>query len=202
MISNKISLMIISTMVFAGSFAGTVATRSGTTKPAPSKDLSPLSRWLALDGDQAAKIEALDPNFAEEIGQLRDHLSDARKNLIALFENSQTTDQQLRDQIEQVIEAHNRVERRVTDHLIVVRPQLTPAQQQRLFSLCAENVRYCWRQQRWRQGRGCQGDETSNGGDHGFGQGKGPGRGHGRGHGAGRGPGRGHGGPQPDSPEQ
>jgi len=147
-------ILLLAVLLFAGSFAATMVTRSQTTEPAPPAPGTTLTQWLHLDDEQAAEVDTHDPEFADDVRKLRETLADQRSRLITLFENVETPDEDLRQQIEAVIEAHNQVERRVAGYLITVRHHLTPAQQQRLFSLCADNVRYCWREQRWRSGQG------------------------------------------------
>ena len=173
-------LVLLTVLLFVGSFAITVVSRSQTTEPVPPAPSTPLAQWLHLEQDQAAEVSEHDPHFAEDVQKLRDTLANERARLITLFENIETSDEDLRQQIEVVIDAHNQVERRVADYLITVRHHLTPAQQQRLFSLCADNIRYCWREQRWRSGpgpgRGGAG-HTGSGQPHGeFGQPKEPAR--------------------------
>jgi hypothetical protein len=146
--------MFLTFLLFVGSFAVTVATRSQTTEPVNPAPSTPLAQWLHLEHEQATEVDKHDPQFAEDVRKLRETLANERARLITLFENIETSDEELRQQIEVVIDAHNQVELRVADYLITVRHHLTPAQQQRLFSLCAENIRYCWREQRWRSGRG------------------------------------------------
>jgi len=166
----KLNQILIALMVFVGGFVGTVATRYASSQTTTPSQPCSLERWLRLDSDQAARIQELKPDFEKEVARLRQELRDARSELINLFENDQTTDEELRQQIETVIQTHNQVERYVADYLIAVRKHLTPAQQNRLFSLCAENVRYCWRQQQWRQAQ--DGEEQAPG------FGRGPGWGH------------------------
>ena len=181
-------MVLLAVILFAGSFAGTIATRSQMIEPASRPAGSPLTQWLHLDAEQAVAVNKHDPRFSEDLAQLRGKLADERSKLIAMFENVDTGDEELREQIEAVIEAHNRQERRVADYLITVRHLLNPAQQQRLFSLCADNIRYCWRQQRWRHGQR-QGEIGGPGGGGGGRHGQGQGRGWRGGRGQGGGPG-------------
>lgn len=158
-------LLMGAILAFVVGFVATVATRSQTSEPVSPASTSPLAQWLHFDKEQSAAVDEHDPQFPKEVRKLREALAEERGRLIALFENVDTPNDDLRQQINTVIETHNQLEWRVADYLLTVRHHLTPAQQQRLFSLCAENVRYCWREQRWRQGRGQGGATCSCGGN-------------------------------------
>jgi Spy/CpxP family protein refolding chaperone len=182
---TSLTIGVVAALCFGGSFIGTVATRSRATPPAVEpQPLPPLARQIGLDAEQARVLDAKDPQFAADLQALRDELEKARSELAAAFDDPNTTDDEIRRRIEAVIEAHNRVERRVGEYLITVRDQLTPEQQKRLFGLCAEKVRE--RGKRWRHGRahgresGIENDNTS---EHAPGAGQGHGEGQGRGKG-------------------
>jgi Spy/CpxP family protein refolding chaperone len=175
---------MLAAVLFAGSFVGTAVTRSQTAASRPVPTRGPLPRWLGLGAEEAAAIEAVDPQFSEDLLKLRGEVDDARAALITLFETPDVTDDELRAQIDAVINAHNRVERRVADYLVSVRRYLTPAQQRKLFNLCADEVQQCRR--RWQRGH-CPTREASGGAA------MRPGRGQRQGQGKGAGPGRGFG---------
>ena len=179
-------MLILAAVLFAGSFVGTAVTRSQTAASRPCPARGPLPKWLGLGAEKAAAIEAVDPQFSEDLLTLRGEVDDARAALITLFETPDVTDDELRAQIDAVIDAHNRVERRVADYLVSVRRYLTPAQQRKLFNLCADEVQQCRR--RWQRGhcpeRGASGGAAmrpGRGQRQGQGKGAGPGRGFGRG---------------------
>jgi Spy/CpxP family protein refolding chaperone len=179
-------MLILAAVLFAGSFVGTAVTRSQTAASRPCPARGPLPKWLGLEAEEAAAIEAVDPQFSEDLLKSRGEVDDARAALIALFAKPDVTDDELRAQIDAVIDAHNRVEHRVADYLVSVRRYLTPAQQKRLFSLCADEVRQCRR--RWQRGHcpACgapRGTALRPGRGQGQGKGAGPGRGFGRGSG-------------------
>lgn len=134
--------------VFAGGFAGAFATRSQSSAEHRQK---PLAHWLGLDPASAEAIREGDPDFEADLARLRGAYEEARLRLARLFDKADTSDNELRTQIEAVIRTHNAVERRVAEHLLIVREHLTPAQQKRLFELCAEQVR-AGRQHRHRHG--------------------------------------------------
>jgi hypothetical protein len=156
MINLAIRTLMIPALCFVGGFLGTVIVRTQPAKPPSSHEQSPIARWLRLDEPQARAVNELDPEFPEELAVLRQSLEKGRLELASLFEETSATDDALRRQVEATIEAHNRLERRIAEHLIKVRQHLTPAQQTQLFNLVAEGVRHC-RQRRWVDCPGCCG---------------------------------------------
>jgi Spy/CpxP family protein refolding chaperone len=190
MTGTGLRLIVVAAAAFIAGLAGTVITRSQTETASASPDeRSPLAVWLDLTPKEAELIRQHDPTFSEDLDRLRASLAAERNRLIDLFEAEDTSDEALRTQVENVIAAHDALERRVVEHLIQIREHLTPQQQRRLFSLCAENVRYCFRQQRWRYGQ----SRNSLARPGGRGPGGGPGAGMGGPGGGGRGYGRGRG---------
>ena len=171
-----IGIAVVACLCFGGSFLGTVATRSQSAPAAEPPPPLPVVSRLNLDSEQAKAVEARDPQFAGDFRTLRQALEDARSALAATFEDESATDDQIREQVEAVIAAHNRLERRVAEYLIAVRDHLTPGQQKKLFGLCAKRVRECGR--RWRCGRGAGAyrDENTKPRER---HGRGRGRGHG-----------------------
>jgi hypothetical protein len=157
-------------VVFAGVVTVTVWMREKSAVLRAEPPEVTLSRWLALDDPAAQAIRTLDPGFSDELKGLRNVLDIARADLAALFERTDVSPDLLRQQAESVIAAHNAVERRVLDYILRVRDHLTPAQQKRLFELCAESVRTC-RQRQW--GRGHQRGALDSGSG-GSGKGRGP----------------------------
>lgn len=141
-------------IAFAASLAVTWTARSQRSEPAPAA-ASPVAEWLDLDPQQEKAIVERDAGFAEDLTRLRTELDEQQTRLAVIFEDASISDEMLLAQIESVIQAHNRLERRVADHLIAVRDRLTPDQQKKLFGLCAETVRQQREQQqmRWRHGQ-------------------------------------------------
>jgi hypothetical protein len=135
--------------LFAGGFAGTFAARSVPGPGERQAERRPLVRWLGLDEDTARVVHELDPDFGIELHALRQAHDDERAKLAELFENPEVTDAELRTRIEAVIAAGNAVDRRVAEHLLLVRDHLTPGQQRKLFDLCADHVRQ-HRRRGWR----------------------------------------------------
>ena len=148
------------------------ADQPGGKEEGTGRGRGPVGRWLDLTPEQTKAIEKADPAFADESAALTDTLSHQREALARLLEDPKTSDDQVRAQVEAVIVAHNKLERRVANHLLAIRKHLSPIQQKRLMSRCAAGVRRAGR------GRGGRGSEQT--GEHGRG-GRGPGRGRGEG---------------------
>jgi hypothetical protein len=68
--------------------------------------------------------------------RLRDALLAERTKLLALFEDIQSTDEALLQQIDKLILVHSEIERRIVKHVLVLRPYLTVEQQKWLIGLC------------------------------------------------------------------
>jgi Spy/CpxP family protein refolding chaperone len=189
------AILAVSLVVGVGSFLTTRPT-NGQSTPAPAATTAPtdivprwgrlgaMAQWLGLTEDQRRQIAQADPSFWGEVMNLRTSMAAERDALARLLEDPKATDQQINDQVDKVISAGNRLERRVVKHLLAVRGQLAPEQQQRLLSLCARGVQ---------QGMGWCGGPGGMGpgggrfrGGWGQGQGKGPGGGWGQGQGGGR----------------
>jgi Spy/CpxP family protein refolding chaperone len=135
----------------------------------------PLLNWLEISPADRATIAQHDVAFDQDLQRMRSDLQSKRGQLAAMLEKSDTTDQEIRDAVEAVITANAALQRRVMEHVLAIRDHLTPAQQQRLLSLCAQGIR---------QGPGWQWRGGAGGGA-------------GMGAGAGRGMGPGPGGPGP-----
>lgn len=169
-----------------GSFIGTYAWQSQSavqeTSGRPSHPTDVLGGWLRLMPEQIERIAGIDPAFVDESAQLEAELETEREKLAALFEDPSATDEAIVHQVEAVIEAHDRLERRVAKYLLALCPHLTDEQRSRLFHRCAKSIREAG-DRGWRHGRGDGGDSGWRGERGGPPPGRGPGRGRGRGRG-------------------
>jgi len=145
--ATKVMILAVAVAAGLGAFVATVATR-GATRPEPRQ---PVARWLGLSADQTKAVEQADPAFATETDDLRTDLCGKRDKLAGLLEDTQTPKQQILDQVELVIAAQDKLTRRVAEHLVTIRPLLTPQQQKQLMGMCASEVR-CSAPCRWREG--------------------------------------------------
>jgi hypothetical protein len=95
-----------------------------------------LAQSLRLTDEQTLIAEQQDPNFQADAAQLRNTLLAERAKLLAVFEDSQTTNDVLLQQLDKLIAAHSQIEQRVARHVLVLRPHLTADQQKWLIGLC------------------------------------------------------------------
>jgi hypothetical protein len=95
-----------------------------------------LARRLRLDEGQISILRDKDSGFETDSIRLRDILLAERTKLLVLFEDPQSTDEELLQQIDKLILAHGQIERRIAEHVLVLRPYLTVEQQKWLIGLC------------------------------------------------------------------
>jgi hypothetical protein len=95
-----------------------------------------LARRLGLDEEQARILEDKDPEFEASSEKLRNALMTEREKLLSMFENPNSGDEELLQQIEKFISTHSWIERRIAEHVLVLRPYLTIEQQKWLIGLC------------------------------------------------------------------
>jgi len=95
-----------------------------------------LTNRLRLTPEQSTQIQQADPNFSTESNLLYEELMNERQILLSVFENPQSTDEELLEQIDNLISTHSRVERKIAEHVLVLRSYLTIEQQKWLIGLC------------------------------------------------------------------
>ena len=102
-----------------------------------------LANRLRLTPEQVTLLQENDPNFESESMNLYEDLTAERQNLLLVFENPQSSDEELLQQIDSLISTHSRIERRIAEHVLILRPYLTVEQQKWLIGLCrrSENSR-------------------------------------------------------------
>lgn len=93
-------------------------------------------RRMGMTAEQVEQSAALDPGFDADAQTLRMHLMAEHQKLADLFE-SDTGGTEILDQIDALIEAHNQLERRLTEHVLLIRPILRPGQRQRMMEMCS-----------------------------------------------------------------
>jgi hypothetical protein len=98
-----------------------------------------LAQRLNLTDEQILISQEQDPNFDSDLIQLRNTLLDERAKLLRMFEDAQTDNELLLDQMDRMISAHSRIERRIARHLLVLRQHLDAEQQKWLIGLCEHN---------------------------------------------------------------
>jgi len=133
----KILIAVTALGAGVGGFVATVASRGATRRDPP----PPVARWLGLTDEQAKAVEQADREFTAETDALRADLCEKREALASLLEDPQSPKERILGQVEQVIVAQDKLTRRVAEHLVAIRPLLTPEQQKQLMGACASGVR-------------------------------------------------------------
>lgn len=98
-----------------------------------------LAGCLRLTQDQSTWIQQQDPDFETQCTALRDRLYETHTALVTGLENAQMTEQELAARVEALIEAHDALEKRVAQHIVLLRPQLSQEQRDQLGRLCNRN---------------------------------------------------------------
>jgi hypothetical protein len=91
---------------------------------------------LKLSDEQIEQIKRLDPSFEADTARFGFALKEEQKRLVSMFENPRIDDNELLEQIKRLILVHNKIERRVAKHVLLLRPHLTVEQQGWLVGLC------------------------------------------------------------------
>ena len=95
-----------------------------------------LANRLKLTSEQVTLLQENDPNFESESANLYETLMAERDKLLSVFENPESSDDELLNQIENLVSTHSRIERRIAEHVLILRPYLTVEQQKWLIGLC------------------------------------------------------------------
>lgn len=100
-----------------------------------------LRRFLNLDDEQVQKVRAADPEFRPDMVATFKSMHEARNRLVEVLQNEDSTDEQILTRLDEVLALNARMERRIVDHLLRIRPHLDPDQSRRLMRLCAMHIR-------------------------------------------------------------
>ncbi|MBN2132298.1 MAG: hypothetical protein JW741_22545 [Sedimentisphaerales bacterium] len=95
-----------------------------------------LGPRLGLSEEQIAWSQQRDPGFEEDCMRLKERLGEAHAALVGCFEHRPVGDAALLARIDDLVEAHNRLERRVARHVVLLRPCLSREQLERLSRFC------------------------------------------------------------------
>jgi hypothetical protein len=98
-----------------------------------------LAQRLNLTDEQILITQEQDPNFDSDLAELRNTLLTERAKLLRMFEDTQTDNEQLLEQINKMISAHSQIERCITRYVLVLRQHLSAEQQKWLIGLCKYN---------------------------------------------------------------
>ncbi len=100
-----------------------------------------LYDWLELSPAQRAEIDQDDPTFFEQSADLAKQLGDHRATLADLITETASTDEQIIQQLDRVIDVEVKLEKRVAQFVLVARHRLNSAQRQRLVDAIATGLR-------------------------------------------------------------
>ncbi len=101
-----------------------------------------LADRLQLTAEQVAFAQAHDPNFATDTAGLKQGVVEACNSLLAGFQDAQIDNAELLQRLNSLIEAHNRLELRVAQYVLMIRSELSAAQRQRLAGFSRGGYRY------------------------------------------------------------
>lgn len=103
--------------------------------------VEPLLDWLKVPAAHKKQLLDHDRTFSTDLQQLRHDLSARRADLAAALEKPESSDELIRDKVEEAIAARNAIERRTAQYLLNIRHHLSAEQQKQLLGLAAEEVR-------------------------------------------------------------
>ncbi|MEN6426010.1 MAG: periplasmic heavy metal sensor [Phycisphaerales bacterium] len=95
-----------------------------------------LVRALGLTEEQRAWIQQQDPDFEADCTLLKDRLNEVHTQLAASLEDAGIDTEALSQRIDNLVEAHADLEKRVAQHLVLLRPHLSAEQRKQLSELC------------------------------------------------------------------
>jgi len=132
--NRTIAIIVIVILCGVISFVGTRIAAVGSQKTSDETSVS----WLAEADPSVIKLEE---QFNQEVDGLIENLLREQKSLASVIEDPCTPDESILSQDENVIAAHERLLRRVGEHVATLRLKLPWAQRKRLMDLCAEVLR-------------------------------------------------------------
>jgi hypothetical protein len=100
-----------------------------------------LRRFLNLDDEQVEKVRAADPEFRSDMAAVFEAMRAARGQFVEVLQNEDATDEQILARLDEVLALNARMERRVVDHLLRIRPHMDEDQSRRLMRLTAMHIR-------------------------------------------------------------
>lgn len=95
-----------------------------------------LANKLRLTEEQVKAVQEKDPQFEADSLRLAEALIAEMAKLLSLFENRSSSDEQLLQQIDKLVACRSRIERRIAEHVLVLRAYLDVEQQKWLIGLC------------------------------------------------------------------
>ncbi len=100
-----------------------------------------LYDWLELSPAQRVEVDQDDPTFFEQSADLAKQLGDHRALLAEMITEPASTDEEITEQLDRVIDVEITLERRVGQFILTARHRLNPSQRQRLLGAIATGLR-------------------------------------------------------------
>ena len=97
-----------------------------------------LSRNVAFTPEQLQVIQQLDPEFETKSTEFARTASKEHEQLALLLETSSVNDNVILQQSEKLLETRAQLERLISQHVLLIRPHLSPEQQKILVGLSAD----------------------------------------------------------------
>jgi len=96
-----------------------------------------LSRNVEFTPEQIQVIQQLDPGFEAKSTEFATTASKEHEQLALLLETSSASDNVILQQLEKLLEARAQLERLISQHVLLIRPHLSPEQQKIIVGLSA-----------------------------------------------------------------
>ena len=99
-----------------------------------------MQQDLQLTDGQLALSQQLDPLFDEDASRLKEQAAAAHVALLRVFEDPQAIASGLTSAIDTLVAAHTAMEQRVAQHVLLLRPHLSPGQIRCLVGICRRSA--------------------------------------------------------------
>ncbi len=100
--------------------------------------ISGLAHGLQLTPEQITWVQQQDPNFEQECLSLRERLFQGHADLVARFEDAQVAEEELTVVVDDLVAAHAALEKRIAQHIVLLRPGLSQEQRDLLSGMCRD----------------------------------------------------------------
>jgi len=90
---------------------------------------------MNFDTSQTQLINQLDPEFDQQSFEISSTLRDYYHQLALLLEDPNTSEETVWEHLENLLEMRNQLDRRLAQHVLLIRPHLTDQQLKTLISM-------------------------------------------------------------------
>ncbi|MBI9016830.1 MAG: hypothetical protein JEZ07_06155 [Phycisphaerae bacterium] len=95
-----------------------------------------LSQKITFSVDQVEAIKQLDPDFEDESAVLHDLTSKEYSQFFVLLSESNSSGEEIRYQLDKMLEAREKLELKIIEHIIRIRSLLSLEQQKKIAGIC------------------------------------------------------------------